>query len=63
MSVTQLATKNRISLMLVPGHTNIKGNIIVDELAKQDADTPLTGPEPFFRGSSTSSRENFKTRK
>ena len=32
----------------MPGHEGILGNERADELAKKDADTPFTGPEPIL---------------
>ena len=45
--LNDLGSKNRVDLYWIPGHTGIIGNEKADELAKQGATTPLTGPEPF----------------
>jgi hypothetical protein len=36
----------RIKLILVPGHREIEGNLIVSHLARTGSGHPLIGPEP-----------------
>lgn len=59
-NVAQLDTKNRVLLLLVPSHTNIKENEMEDQFAKQGADMNFVGPE-FFYG--VNSGRKFKTGK
>ena len=46
--LSELATHNSIQLVWVPGHEGILGNERADELAKKDADIPITRPEPVL---------------
>ena len=46
--LSELATRNSIQLVWVPGHEGILGNERADKLAKKGADTPFTGPEPVL---------------
>ncbi len=42
----ELAATNIVCLIWVPGHSDIKGNEMADELALQGSDSPFVGPEP-----------------
>jgi Ribonuclease HI len=46
--LSELATRNSVQLVWVPGHEGILGNERADELAKKGADTRFTGPEPVL---------------
>lgn len=46
-SLKQLASRNKLTLLWVPGHKGIVGNEIADSLAKEGACAPFIGPEPF----------------
>ena len=43
----ELASKNKVTLIWVPGHHGKEGNEKADELAKKGATMKLIGPEPF----------------
>jgi hypothetical protein len=45
--LTALASRHKVTLMWVPGHTGIEGNEKADELAKKGSKTYFVGPEPF----------------
>lgn len=45
-ALEELGKNNRLTLVWVPGHTDIKGNQRADELAKKAREVPLIGPEP-----------------
>jgi hypothetical protein len=42
----QLARRNRVQLIWVPGHDSIVGNEIADQLAKAGSEHLFIGPEP-----------------
>ncbi len=42
----RLAERNLVSLIWVPGHTDVQGNEIADELARKGSATSFVGPEP-----------------
>jgi ribonuclease HI len=42
----QLATHNRVQLILVPGHEGIVANETTDQLARTGSEHLFTGPEP-----------------
>lgn len=46
--------------MWVPGRTNIKGNDMVDELARQGTDIHFIGPEPSFGVSKRQLKKRFQ---
>ena len=43
---TVLASMNKVTLILVPGHFGFLGNEETDKLARQASTMPLLGPEP-----------------
>jgi ribonuclease HI len=45
-SLIQLARQNRVQLVWVPGHEEIAGNELVDQLSRLGSEHPFTGPEP-----------------
>jgi ribonuclease HI len=45
-ALTELARKNRVTLVWVPGHRGITGNEEADKLARQASEMPFLGPEP-----------------
>ncbi|GAB0100165.1 Odorant receptor [Sergentomyia squamirostris] len=57
-----LADSSPVTLIWVPGHTNIEGNNICDSLAKEAARTPFTGPLPTCSLTKNQVREMLKTR-
>lgn len=46
-TLQQLAGRNKITLVWIPGHRGFEGNEIADELARNASATPMTGPEPY----------------
>jgi len=56
-SLGKLSTFNSVRLLCVPGHNNVPGNEIPDELAKQAATSEFIGPEPVF-GTSSNTAQN-----
>lgn len=48
LELTKLAKHNNVELCWVPGHRDITGNEIADELAKRGAEGRPTGPEPML---------------
>ncbi|KMQ88409.1 lian-aa1 retrotransposon protein [Lasius niger] len=44
-ALNRLASTNRVKLLWVPGHTEVKGNERADELARKGVNTPTMGPE------------------
>lgn len=42
-----VASVNKVTLMWVPGHSNIAGNEMADQLAKEGGAKSFMGPEPF----------------
>jgi len=52
-ALRKLYTVNSVRLLWVPGHSNVPGNEIADELAKQAATSEFIGPEPVLRISSS----------
>lgn len=47
-SLNNLANKNEVYLIWVPGHSNIAGNELADELARNGSGQQIQGPEPFL---------------
>ena len=47
-ALRKLSTFNSVRLLWVPGHNNVPGNEMADELAKQAAASEFIGPEPVF---------------
>uniref|UniRef100_A0A0K8U2D3 RNase H type-1 domain-containing protein n=1 Tax=Bactrocera latifrons TaxID=174628 RepID=A0A0K8U2D3_BACLA len=45
--LNNIATKNQVHGIWVPGHRDIAGNELADELARCAASTSMVGPEPF----------------
>ena len=41
-----LSSNNTVILSWIPGHSEVEGNDIADELARRGSDTSFTGPEP-----------------
>ncbi|XP_031781100.1 uncharacterized protein LOC116416495 [Nasonia vitripennis] len=48
-TLNRLALKASVTLLWVPGHNGVKGNMIADDLAKLGAKSDLIGPEPAVR--------------
>lgn len=46
--IEKLATNNSVELCWVPGHRDIIGNEVADELAKEGAEATPIGPEPIL---------------
>ena len=46
--VRELSTDNVVTLIWVPGHSNILGNETADMLAKSGAESEYVGPEPLW---------------
>lgn len=46
-ALNELGSRNKVTLMWVPGHEGIEGNEIADRLAKEGAESQFIGPEPF----------------
>jgi len=46
-ALDKLGAVNKLTIRLVPGHNNIPGNELADNLARKGAENPLIGPEPF----------------
>lgn len=44
--LNELGSRNRVKIYWVPGHINIYGNEMADELARRGASTPLNGSAP-----------------
>ncbi|GAB0090086.1 Odorant receptor [Sergentomyia squamirostris] len=57
-----LADSSPVTLIWVPGHTNIEGNNICDSLAKEAARTPFTGLLPIGSLTKNQVREMLKTK-
>jgi len=47
-------------LVWVPGHSNIEGNSLADQLAREGASSPYYGPEPAIGLSKATIREHLK---
>ena len=47
-TLNKLASENYVSLIWVPGHSEVKGNVIADSLAKRGSANQLIGPQPCF---------------
>jgi ribonuclease HI len=45
--LNELGSRNQVTIYWVPGHRNIYGNEVADELARKGSEQPFTGPEPF----------------
>jgi len=46
-ALEKLETVNKLTIRWVPGHNNIPGNELADNLARKGAENPLVGPEPI----------------
>jgi len=58
-ALRKLSTFNSVRLLWVPGHSNVPGNEIADELAKQAAISEFIGPEPVLRISSSTAQNTI----
>jgi ribonuclease HI len=56
-SLMRLAEHNRVQLIWVPGHMEIYGNEMADQLTRQDSSCPFIGPQPALGISAKIARE------
>lgn len=60
--LNELGQNNKVTIYWVPGHKNIHGNEMADELARRGSSTPLTGPAPFCGINSSTITTTLKER-
>lgn len=58
-ALNELGKDNSVTIVWIPGHSGIKGNEIVDTLAKAGALSELTGPEPALGIPSCAGRREY----
>lgn len=59
--LNELGSRNTLTIYWVPGHIDIYGNEMADELARKGSSTALLGPEPFCGVNSRLAEDALKT--
>jgi ribonuclease HI len=59
-SLQELSTYNRVKLLWVPGHSDIRGNEMADEMARRGSGSYFCGPEPCLPLSTTLVQQRTK---